>query len=185
MKYYLLIVFLYGIFNYTIGAAETELDMARKFFSNASKLHSFTVSDPISVDPVNTKIFEVFANTKRLGFYRKIVTTTGCDSACLPLRYTAIYDEKGRFVKIVSKTGLTKKNHVQFTPEDYARMNFLLTLAPDELNGIKNPKDMTDALSGETLKLYRPVVVKEAAYSTLRLHLYNQLTTKQIASKLQ
>jgi len=39
---------------------------------------------------------------------------------------------------------------------------------------------MVDAITSETLKVYKPFVVDNAAYTTLRLNLYNQDTLTQL-----
>ena len=121
---------------------------------------------------------------KTLGFARPIETTTGCNSACLPISYMAFYNTTAQYLKLISSVGLTKINHVPFTASDYAKLDFILALAPTELSNVANPRDMTDALSGATLKTYQNLVVQGAAYSSLRIHLYNQLSIKQIKAKL-
>ena len=188
MKNLIFAILVFSISLVTISeeAANTEekLEVAKINFTGATKVNSFSVEDPISEIPSNTSIVSVYHGSKLLGFFREIQTTTGCNSACLPLTYTAFYNERGEFLKISSKTGLTKKNHAKFDSKDYAKLNLILTMAPKKLSEVIHPKSMTDAISGETLKLYKDDVVSQAAYSTLRIHLYNQLTLKQIQAKL-
>jgi hypothetical protein len=53
---------------------------------------------------------------------------------------------------------------------------------PKEFKSIIHPKEMVDAISSETLKAYSGFVIKEAAYTTLRMNLYNQDTLKLLES---
>lgn len=147
-----------------------------KFFKDSTAEKSFMVTDTISDNPINNQIVVVYKKNSIIGFYRNIHTTTGCNSACLPLSYTAYYDHLGKFLTIKSKDGLTKINHTPFSKEDYGQIDFILALNPSEFKSITHPKELTDAISGATLKVYQNIVVPGAAYSTLRIHLYNQDT---------
>lgn len=163
-----------GTFTLIIHASDKKTqDFYRKVFPNFTRVEEKIVVDTISDEAVNTIILKVFAEKKHIGFIRNIYTTTGCDSACLPVSYTSFYDKKGQFIKNLSQDGLTKINHAPFTAEDYARLDLIVSLSPHEFGKIKHPKELTDALSGATLKVYEPIVVEGAAYSTLRIHLYN------------
>ncbi len=164
--------------------AGIDLSLVKKAFPNYTKMEKLEVIDSIGDKPVNTSLYKVFKKNGLEGFARSIETTTGCNSACLPISYTSFYDAKGSYLKLLSRVGLTKIGHAPFTDQDYAKLDLILALAPKELGEVVDPKDMTDALSGATLKTYAQSVVKGAAYSTLRIHLYNQLTLKQISSKL-
>lgn len=164
--------------------AKVDASLIKKVFPSYTSLKKLEVVDPISEKPVNTVIYQVYAKKELIGFARGIETTTGCNSACLPISYVSFYNAQGDYLKLISKDGLTKIGHAPFTPEDYAKLDFILALAPEKLSKLTLPKDMTDALSGATLKAYTDVVVAGAAYSSLRIHLYNQLTLKQISSKL-
>lgn len=167
---------------FLLVSAAKPIDFYLEVFPTATKVEVVNIEDPISEDPINTALQAVYKNKTLLGYIREITTTTGCNSGCLPLVYTTFYDPSGRFLKLKSRDGLTKKNHVPMTDQDYARLEMLILLAPKEFDHIKHPKELTDAISGETLKKYRDVVVREAAYSTLRVHLYHQHTIKVIKS---
>lgn len=156
-----------------------------KVFKDATKLVPIAVKDTISDEPVNVTIFEVYKDNKRIGFLRDIHTTTGCNSACLPVSYTSFYDSNGKYLKVLSRDGLTKKNHAPFTDEDYSQLEFIISLAPSEFNTVKHPTELTDGLSGATLPKYKDVVVKDAAYSTLRIHVYNLNTQNLIKNHLK
>lgn len=160
-------------------------DIYKSVFSDYTKIEKITIDDPISEAPVNTILKKILKGNKVLGFSRDISTTTGCNSACLPLNYVAFYNEKGMFKRLLSTEGLTKINHSPFSKEDYSRLEFLLVLAPKKLNTVGHPKEMTDAISGATLKRFQEIVVRGAAYSTLRIHLYNQHTLKKISDILK
>lgn len=182
---YTLILFLPLSFNASANKEyKEELKQIQKAFPNAQTIEAKKVEDPISDSPINTLIFEVKKGEVLLGFARPVETTTGCSSSCLPISYMAFFDDKGQYKELNSEVGLTKIYHAPFTEADYAKLDLLLLMAPKELSKVQNPRDMTDALSGETLKKYQDVVVKGAAYSTLRIHLYNQLSQAQIQTKL-
>ena len=150
-------------------------------FPKASKTTTKKIQDKVSAEGNNTELLEVLDKDHEIiGFIREISTTTGCNSACLPLVYTTYYSQTGELIKLKSEQGLTKINHTPFSQNDYARLDLILAMAPNDFSYINHPKELTDALSGETLKKYVPIVVKGAAYSTLRVHLYNQETKKWI-----
>ncbi|MDD0852254.1 hypothetical protein HBN50_04055 [Halobacteriovorax sp. GB3] len=158
-----------------------KLDYYQKAFKKITYTKSHTIADPISEEPINTKVLSAYDNSKRLlGFIREINTTTGCKSACLPVVFTLFYKADKSYLQLQSKEGLTKKNHAPFSFEDYQRLELLVLMNPPIFKGIKNPRDMVDALSGATKLEYRDYVVKEAAYSTLRISLYNQQTIKEL-----
>ena len=156
----------------------------KKIFPDYTNVKEIKVEDPISDNPINTIILKVYNNNKLIGFIREISTTTGCNSACLPVIYTAFYNESGHFLKILSRDGLTKIGHAPFNRDDDAKLELVLAMAPKEFGRIKHPKELTDAITGATIKGYQNIVVTGAAYSTLRIHLYNQLTIKQIKTIL-
>ena len=156
----------------------------KKVFPKLTSIQKVAIKDTISDDPINTTLLKVLSGGRPIGYIRNISTTTGCNSACLPVNYTSFYDVKGNFLKLKSREGLTKLNHAVFTEEDYSQLELIISLSPKELSTIKNPKELTDAISGATLKQFQSLVVKGAAYSTLRIHLYN-LETKSIINKLK
>jgi hypothetical protein len=156
-------------------------NLYKSVFPDFDRIEEVKVGDPISDDPVNTLMLKVFKGQLLLGYVRKISTTTGCNSACLPVNYTSFYDSKGFFKKILSKSGLTKLNHAMFTKADYSNLEFLIVMAPKQFSQLTHPKEMTDAITGATKKEFKEVVVEGAAYSTYRIHLYNQHTLKEIA----
>jgi len=161
-----------------------DIGFTKKVFNDAHFRVVKKIPDPISKEANNKTIYEVYNSKKVLiGYQRHINTTTGCNSACLPVIFDLFYSSKGSFVKLYSKIGLTKKFHRPFTPEDYARLEMLMLMNPSVFKEVGYPTEMVDALSGATLKKYEDSVVKEAAYSTLRINLYNQQTLKFIRKK--
>jgi hypothetical protein len=151
----------------------------KKVFKDYSSLLEHAVIDTISENPINNKILE-FKNEKSetLGFAREIVTTTGCDSACLPVVATLFYTKERKFLTLKSRDGLTKKYHAAFTEEDYQNLEMILLQNPPIFAQVKHPKEMVDAITSETTKDFSPYVIYQAAYSSLRLNLYNQDTLK-------
>jgi len=157
----------------------------QKVFPKLSRVELLKIQDNVSAEKNNNKLLVVFAGKSRIGFIRKINTTTGCNSACLPIVYSSFYNEKGEYLKLISRPGLTKIYHAPMTGEDLGRLDFILAMAPKILSEVLEPKEMTDAISGETLKNYKDSVVEGAAYTTLRIHLYNQETMKHISKYLK
>jgi hypothetical protein len=182
IKKLLLLSFL--VFNYSLAFSLDPLvqNQIEAFYNGNVKTISLKIEDKISVSPINIELLKVFKDKKLLGFARVLATTTGCNSACLPLNYITFYGAGGKFLKLISKDGLTKVGHAPFSVEDYSNLEFILVMAPKVFDKIIHPKELTDALSGATLKKYESSVVKGAAYSTLRIHLYNQNTQNIIKS---
>ena len=153
-----------------------------KVFNKLTSIKEIAIPDPISDDPVNTKLIVVKAGDGTLGYIREISTTTGCHSACLPILYRAFHGLDGSFLTLQSDEGLTKKNHAPFSPEDYLKLESLVVGQNEKFDKIKHPTEMTDALSGATLVNYQADVVREAAYTSLRVYLYAQQTKTFIKS---
>lgn len=151
----------------------------KKVFKTYTKVIKHNIKDTISENPINTTVKE-FLDKKNmtLGYARDLVTTTGCNSACLPIKATLFYSAQKQFITVLSREGLTKRDHAAFTDMDYQNLDLFLLQNPSIFKTVKHPKLMVDALTGETLKTFKPYVVKNAAYTTLRLNLYNQDTLK-------
>ncbi|MAX66704.1 MAG: hypothetical protein QF441_00725 [Bacteriovoracaceae bacterium] len=178
----LLILFLWSFSGFS---SENISENFRKIVGDFSEKKELKVIDTISKEKNNTKIYFFTLKNNIVGFARPISTTTGCESACLPLIYTAFYNKQGSLVKIYSQDGLTKINHAPLSEEDYANLEFILSLKQKDLESINHPKELTDAISGATYKKYVPVVVKGAAYTTLRVYLYHRETLKYIKQLLE
>lgn len=173
----LLLAFLFSINCF----AESKLDFYKKVFPNIATTKKQKISDPISERPTNTEVLLAFDQQNNLiGHIREVNTTTGCNSACLPVVFTLFYDKEINFKKMLSRDGLTKKNHAPFTEADYQKLELLLLMNPSEFKKVGHPTEMVDAISGATLKEYQQVVVKEAAYSSLRINTYNQQTISEL-----
>lgn len=151
----------------------------KKVFKEYTTIKEHKVVDTISENPINTKVLE-FKNNKdeTIGFARELITTTGCDSACLPIIATLFYTKDRKFLTLKSRDGLTKKNHVAFTVDDYAHLEMILMQNPPVFAKVEHPKQMVDALTGETTKDFSDYVIHQAAYTSLRMNLYNQDTLK-------
>lgn len=154
-----------------------KLSFYQRAFADALYIEAIEIKDNISENPINDKILKVFNDSKEhIGFIRNIETTTGCNSACLPVVFTLFYDKDKSLKKLLSKPGLTKKYHAKFTDKDYEKLSLILALNPDSFLKVKHPTEMVDIISGATKKEYQNDVVKNAAYTSLRVNLYNQDT---------
>ncbi len=161
----------------SISKSKNQLSLS--VFKNATYKIKTTIPDPISKKSNNKSIYKIYDSKKNLiGHQRHIDTTTGCNSACLPVVFDLFYDKSGKFLRILSKDGLTKKFHRPFAQEDYARLEMIILMNPNVFKKVGHPTEMVDAISGATLSQFVPSVIKDAAYSTLRINLYNQHTLK-------
>jgi len=164
-----------------LAKIRNQTELYKKVFKNFHDSKIFKAEDKISEAPVNTSILKAIdKDGKTLGFIREIATTTGCNSACLPILVTLFYDKDKNFLSLKSRPGLTKKNHVPFTESDYKELEFILVQDPVSFQSVVHPKMMVDAITSETLKVYKPFVVENAAYTSLRLNLYNRDTLAQL-----
>ena len=154
-----------------------------KVFENFHSHSEVSIPDPISDKPVNTKLL-ILKDIKKniIGYAREIKTSTGCNSECLPVIFTLYYSKDKSFLNLSSKPGLTKKNHVSFTSEDYFRLKSILIKNPKSFKNIKHPYELVDMVSGATKSDYIPDVVEKAAYTSLRVNTYNQQTLKYLSS---
>ncbi|EQC45625.1 hypothetical protein [Bacteriovorax sp. Seq25_V] len=150
-------------------------------FLDLAKTDSKKIPDPISDNPINTELL-VAKNSKNktIGYIREITTTTGCNSECLPVIFTLFYNQDKVLVKLKSIPGLTKKYHARFTDKDYQKLDMILALNPEIFKKVGHPTEMVDAISGATKKEFENDVVKNAAYTSLRVNLYNQQTIEEL-----
>ena len=144
-------------------------------FKKIASTKIINLLDNISNDKNNTKLIIAYSSKNEIiGYARAIVTTTGCNSKCLPLFFTLFYNKNKKLIKITSAPGLTKKNHVMFTQKDYRNLELILDINPSSFLKVKYPRQMVDVISSATKKEYQKDVIKNAAFSTLRINLYNQ-----------
>lgn len=170
MKTFIILIF-------ALLSIQTMADLYKEHFKEAVSADITTISDPISDKPINTTLSIIKdSNQKVLGYVREVTTTTGCDSACLPVIFTLIYNEKKMLIHLKSKPGLTKKFHARFTTKDYEKLDLILALNPDIFKKVSHPTQMVDAISGATKSEFVDSVVKDAAYTSLRVNTYNQQT---------
>lgn len=181
MKYlFIIILTLFTLHPYAETKSDEHIKQFQEFkqvYMNALEFEVLTIDDPISDKPINTEIFKLFDSNKNVvGFVRDINTTTGCNSACLPVVFTLYFDSKLNLIRLKSLPGLTKKNHVPFSDKDYERLNFILAINPEIFKTVNHPTEMVDAITGATKSEFVESVVKEAAYTSLRVNRYFQHT---------
>lgn len=177
VKYLILLL----ITQVTFASAPKNLDMYKKTFKSFASLKNHKIVDPIGEFKTNNKLLEALDKAnKRLGFIREISTSTGCNDGCLPVIFTLFYGANGKFIKLISKPGLTKKNHEEFTDLDYLALESIIKRNPPIFKKVGHPTEMVDAITRATLKIYEPHVIKRAAYTTLRVNLYHQHTLEFI-----
>jgi hypothetical protein len=176
IKYFFVLLLCFHTF-----AKSTDDLFFKKVFPKAHNFKFISIDDSVDEAKTNNKLGQAFdKGDKILGYFRDIVTSTGCNSGCLPVVFTLFFDSKAKFIKLLSKEGLTKKDHAPFTADDYMRLELILLQNPDSFKMVGHPKDMVDALTSETLKSYQADVVAKAAYTSLRVNLYYQETLSHL-----
>lgn len=180
---YLFLSLLFLISTTRAESKKPDLSFYSQVFKNVASVKSLKIDDPISDNPINLKVYELYSKkNKRLGYCREVVTSTGCNDGCLPVIFTLFYDDEKKFKKILSRPGLTKKFHKPFTAEDYSTLEMILLRNPSQFKQVNHPKDMVDVLTSATKPEFQPHVVTQAAYTSLRVNLYNQHTLKFLKS---
>lgn len=184
MKFILIISFSFLVFakdakKYILN--EKDKSFFEKVFKKFSTYEIKNIGDPIDEEAGNPNLLIVKDNKENvIGYLRDIVTSTGCNDGCLPVIFTLFFGPKGEFIKLLSKEGLTKKNHEPFTVDDYVNLEMIILRNPEEFKQVLHPKQMVDAVTSETLNLFRPHVINKAAYTTLRVNKYFEHTQKSI-----
>lgn len=181
MKFHLFFISIVFIYSGLDSHAKEKKSFAWKGMTHTK---SFTVKDTVSEEKNNSIIRAVYNGAKLLGFVREIATTTGCNSACLPIKYVSYYNNNGKYLKIDGDQ-LTKINHTPLSAEDLAQLDIFIETPPEKLLEVDHPLGLTDAITGETLKKFKPFVIKGGAYSTLRIVLYHLETKKHLKSILE
>lgn len=155
-----------------------------KVFKGYASSKEVKIPDNISEFKTNIKLLEAFdKKKKRIGFIREVTTSTGCNDGCLPVIFTLFYSENGSFLRVLSREGLTKKDHEEFQDIDYIQLESILRKNPSVFKAVIHPTNMVDAITRATLKTYQGDVIKKAAYTTLRVNLYNQHTLSFLKGK--
>ena len=168
-------------FSLSFYAQAKSLSFYKTVFKDITIVKTLKITDTISEFKTNVKLLEAYSSDKkRIGFIRNVTTSTGCNDGCLPVIFTLFYNVKGDYLRVLSKPGLTKKNHAEFTELDYIKLELVLKSNPAVFKKVGYPTEMVDGITGATLQIYRPHVIDKAAYSTLRVNLYNQQTQKYI-----
>jgi hypothetical protein len=181
LKFFFLFIFLTTFsFSKEVKREVLYLTVFKDF--NSSK--EVKIPDTISEFKTNISLLEAFDKKKKpLGFIREVTTSTGCNDGCLPVIFTLFYNDKGRFLRLLSREGLTKRDHEEFQDLDYLQLESILRRNPKTFKSVIHPTNMVDAITRATLKVYQPDVVALAAYTTLRVNLYNQQTLKFLKTK--
>lgn len=155
-----------------------------KVFKSYKSFKEVVIPDTISEFKTNTKLLEAYDKSKvRIGFIREVTTSTGCNDGCLPVIFTLFYNQKGEFLRVLSREGLTKKDHEEFEDLDYLQLESILRKNPKVFKEVAHPTNMVDAITRATLKVYQPHIIARAAYTTLRVNLYNQQTLSFLKKK--
>jgi len=147
----------------------------------------------IKLDPYSTQTYEVPINDSvsksdllygveskeglPIYFYRKIFTTVCLDNKCRALNIDLYWNITGRYLGFGLPEGefLSKTDHVYFTEEEYKKLNQILAYVNSPLShmGVEDiapePVAGIDAISTATPKNIAPYVIKDAAYTTIKL----------------
>jgi len=138
-----------------------------------------------SEDSPNVEFLGLFNKSRELlGYIREVDTTTGCNKYCKPLQFTLALGKEGTFKALLHRDELTKKWHAKFTPQDYFKLESILSDPPKIFKGAEHSTELIDAVSMATHKKFRPHVVSEAALSTFRIYQY-LIQTRQAISQIR
>ncbi|MEI7732226.1 MAG: hypothetical protein WCO56_21805 [Verrucomicrobiota bacterium] len=115
-------------------------------------------------------------NAFPVGYAMPLTTDVCADKNCRLLEVTLYWNAVGNFDRLEYPRGkpLTKKEHVPFTVDDYAKLNLILKdqdslLARQSLASLTSPKALTngvDGVTGATPSAMKEAVVEGAAYTT-------------------
>lgn len=144
----------------------------------AYKTSKFLVNFCDSIPDDTITLYSSEANDP-LFFSRNISTGVCFDSLCRLVHITIYWEVFGKYIgySVPAEEELTKKEHVVFTQNDYARLNEILS---DSLSALKyyslgkiQPEKKgaakADAVSGATIPNLLPWIVPEAAYTSFTL----------------
>lgn len=119
-------------------------------------------------------------------FFRDIFTPVCLDDVCKPIRINLYWDLLGNYLKfeVPIDEPLTKLNHQKFAPDDYEKLQQILTNKNSLLKDFKmeelvdpvsqNLSDTVDAVTGATKKTIKNEVIDGALYTCYTLwHLAN------------
>lgn len=174
------------IFPTVLFSEENKEILYKQVFKTYSTSIKHKIPDTISEFKTNVELLEALdGKKKRLGFIREVTTSTGCNDGCLPVVFTLFYDGNAKFMKLLSRAGLTKKDHEEFTELDYIRLDQILRKNPSSFKAVGHPSEMVDAITRATLKTYKNDVIARSAYTTLRTNSYNQQTMNFIRKKFK
>ena len=161
------------------------LDFYHKAFPTAFFQKKVIVYDPITTDGINNHFLHIYDQTNKfLGTLRNVETTPGCNNFCAPLSFTLTYNDTGSFKKLIIRDFeplMKEYGKVEFTQEDYDKINNSLTKDPESFKTANKPEDLVDAVSGATKQEYREDTVTTAALSHFRIYQYNKQTLQDIA----
>jgi hypothetical protein len=145
-------------------------------------IHRVELADPVSPQ-TPPGVYDVVLSRDRNGFpleYALSFQTHVCtDGQCEPVEVTMVWNAAGYFERLECPPGkpLTKKEHVPFTPEDYAKLDRILkdrgsilrtwTLA--YLDRPVETADGVDAVTSATPTTVRDSVIQDAAYTSWAL----------------
>ena len=163
------------------------MNFYHKSFPDAVFQQKVLVYDPITKDGVNNFFLKIFnKGNEFLGNIRDIETTPGCNNHCSPLSFTLAYQKDGSFKEMIIRDQeplMKEYGSVDFTQEDYDRIDNSLKSEPESFKMATTPEDLVDGVSGATKLEYMEDVVKTAALSHYRIYQYNKQTLKDIESE--
>ena len=158
-------------------------------------VHQVELADPVSPS-TPARLFDLVLSKDRNGFpveYALSFETPVCsDGQCRVVELTMVWNALGYFERLRCPPGkpLTKKEHVPFTAEDYAKLDRILKERSSILESwtlayLERPEQASngvDAVTSATPITVRDSVIQDAAYTTWALWNW---ANGQIVSKLR
>jgi len=131
-------------------------------------------------------------------FFRDIFTPVCLDSVCKPVRIKLFWDLLGNYLRyeVPPDEPLTKLNHEEFNPEDYERLQAILSNEQSLLKDFKMEElvdrntqklsDSVDAVTGATKNTVKSEVIEGALYTCYTLwHLAHGTVVNEIQKLTQ
>ena len=147
-----------------------------------SRVHQIELSDP-ALPNLPARVYDVVQTRQPNGFpvgYAMSLVTHVCnDNQCLPVEVTIHWNAVGYFERLEYPPDkpLTKKDHVPFTDQDYAKLDRILKdrtslLGSWQISFLEKPveaRDGVDAVTAPTPTTVKDSVIEDAAFTSWSL----------------
>jgi hypothetical protein len=163
---------------------DTQKSFYKNVFPKADLQSLEKIVDPILKNSNNLSYSKIYNKEKSLlGYVRNISTTTGCNTACLPLNFSLVFNSTAKFITVLVKEQLTKVNHIPLSKQEMEGLILFVTIPPIANNHLPRPTQIVDAITMATRKEYSKGVAKGAALTFYRVLSYKNQTQDFLTMK--